>query len=197
MTTINRRLALVSALAVAGCSSAPVPTDTFYRLRPASPPMRAGGALKGTAEVPPLRGEGIINERAILYRVSGTELKQYSYHFWADAPPALFQSELIAALRKAQAFDAVVKPELRLNRDYEVIGHILKLEHDTAGGRSKAVVEIELAVRRVSDNRQAMAKSYAAEADAAGGSVAAGIDAFSEAFNRIAAAFVADLAGIS
>ena len=196
MTKINRRTALASILAVAACSSGPVPTDTFYRLRSANPPSRVGGPVKGVAEVLPLRGEGIINERAILYRVSETELRQYTYHFWADVPAAMLQNELIGALRKANAFDSVVKPELRLNRDFEIAGRISKLEHDTAG-TAKAILEIEFSVRRVAGNRQALMKTYTAEVDAAGSSVAAVVDAFSEAFGHVVTAFVADLAGLA
>jgi ABC-type uncharacterized transport system auxiliary subunit len=196
MTKINRRIALASTLAVAACSSGPVPTDTFYRLRSANPPSRTGGPIKGVAEVLPLRGEGIINERAILYRMSGTELRQYTYHFWADGPAAMLQNELIAALRKANAFESVVKPELRLNRDFEIAGRISKLEHDTSG-TAKAILEIEFSVRRVAGNQQALMKTYTAEVDAAGRSVAAAVDAFSEAFGRVVTAFVADLAGIA
>ncbi len=196
MTNINRRIALASTLAVAACSAGPVPTDTFYRLRSANPPSRSGGPIKGVAEVLPLRGEGIINERAILYRISGTELRQYTYHFWADGPAAMLQNELIAALRKANAFESVVKPELRLNRDFEIAGRISKLEHDTSG-TAKAILEIEFSVRRVAGNRQALMKTYTAEVDAAGGSVAAGVDAFSEAFGRVVTAFVTDLAGLA
>jgi cholesterol transport system auxiliary component len=194
---MNRRFVVVSALGLAACSADPVPLDTFYRLRASNPPARAGGPLKGVAEVPPLRGEGIINERAILYRVSGTELRQYSYHFWADTPSAITQSELIAALRKAGAFESVVKPEMRVNRDYEVLGHINKFEHDTGGSRSQVVVEIELSVRRLDGSRPLLMKTYTAAVDAAGSSVAAAVDAFTEAFSQIATAFVADLGAIS
>jgi len=197
MTNLSRRGALISSLALGACSAAPVPTDTFYRIVGANPPGRSGGPINGVIEVPALRGEGVINERAILYRVSDTQLRQYSYHFWADAPAAMIQGELIAALRKAEAFESVIKPEMKLNRDFELIGQIKKLEHDVAAGRSQAVVEIELAVRRVSGDAPVMMKTYAATATASGASVSAAVDAFGEAFGKIAADFVGDLSRIS
>lgn len=197
MSQLTRRSAIASTLALAACSADPVPTDTFYRIGSPNPPARAGGRIKGVVEIPPLRGEGVVNERAILYRVSDTQLRQYSYHFWSDTPSAMIQNELIAALRSAGAFDAVVKPEMKSNRDFEVVGHIKKLEHDVTGGRSQAVAEIELAVRRVSGDAPVLMKTYAASASATGSSVSAAVDAFAEAIGKIAAEFVADLGRIS
>jgi ABC-type uncharacterized transport system auxiliary subunit len=196
MTSLPRLFAFALLVGLAACSSAPVPTDTFYRLEPrAAPTARAGGPLKGVAEVTPLRGEGVINERAILYRAGTSQLRQYSYHFWADTPSAMLQRNLIDALRAAKAFERVVAPELRLNRDYEISGTIRKLEHDVTSG-SRAVMEVELAVRRISGNQVMLMKSYTAELSTSDDEVAAAVDGFAGALAQIIAAFIADLGQI-
>jgi ABC-type uncharacterized transport system auxiliary subunit len=196
MNIVSRLFAIGVVVGLAACSSAPVPTDTFYRLEARSaPPPRAGGPVKGVAEVTPLRGEGVVNERAILYRAGSSQLRQYSYHFWADTPSAMLQRDLIDALRDAKAFERVVTPELRLNRDYEISGIIRKLEHDVTSG-SRAVMEIELAVRKIGGNQVLLMKSYSAELSASDDEVGAAVDGFAGALGQIIAAFIADLGQI-
>jgi ABC-type uncharacterized transport system auxiliary subunit len=186
-------LALPAGAALAACSAEPVPLDTYYRLQPTMAyPARPGGPLPGTAEVAPLRGEGIINSRAILYRLSPSELRQYTYHFWSEAPAAMLQRALIDALRAARAFEQVVAPEMRMARNYEVLGTLRTFEHDTSG-RDRVLVALELGVRKLGADGQATLKSYAAEESCADGSVAAAVRAFSQAFDRIAADFINDL----
>lgn len=197
MNAISRRLVLLAALALGACSADPVPLNSYYRIDAATPPARTGGPIQGVAEVPPLRGEGIVNDRAILYRVSPSELRQYSYHFWADGPTAMLQGELVDALRGAGAFTSVVTPDMRVNRDYEILGRVAKLEHDAASGSAKVVIEIEISVRAVRDGRQVLLKTYIAEAPASSTSVPDAVSAFSQAFSKIAAEFVADLGSIS
>jgi cholesterol transport system auxiliary component len=199
MNLFNRRSLLVSAAAAAlgACAAAPVPTDTYYRLAPivvAAP--RAGGPLKGIAEVAPVRGEGVVNARALLFRKSAAELQQYSYHFWADTPAAMLQRGLIDALRAAQAFDTVAAPEMRLNRDYEIMGTLRRLEHDLSDGDARAVLEVELGLRRVGDNTVMLLKTYAAELPVTGSGVPSVVAGLSAAFGDIVNRFVADLGRI-
>lgn len=182
--------------ALAACSADPVPLDTYYRLQPTMTyPARPGGPLSGTAEVAPLRGEGIINSRAILYRISASELRQYTYHFWSEAPAAMLQRALIDALRAGRAFTQVVAPEMRMARDYEILGTLRTFEHDTSGP-DRVLVALELGVRKLADRGAVTLKSYAAEQPCTDGSVAAAVRAFSQAFDRIAADFIADLGGL-
>lgn len=195
MPFVNRRFVLLSGaagFALAACSSAPVPVDTFYRLNTDAPALKSAVKLKGMAEVSPIRGEGVVNERALLFRPSMSELQQYSYHFWADTPASMLQRDLIDALRSAGVFDAVAMPEMRLNRDYEVMGTLRKLENDMTGGGNRAVVELELGVRQVRGNKILLLKVYNAEAAAAGGMPEL-VSAFSAALGQIFGQFVGDL----
>ena len=156
--------ASLGILALAGCASDPVPRDTFYRLgEPATPVVRAGGPLSGVAEVPPLRAAGIVNERAILYRDGPRQLAQYSYHAWSEAPALMLQQSLIGVLRQAQVFDAIVSPEMRLNRDFEFWGDIRQWEHVRGVGQGSAAIEVEISVRRLRGNRQLLSKTYRAD----------------------------------
>ncbi|MBY0512274.1 MAG: ABC-type transport auxiliary lipoprotein family protein [Rhodospirillaceae bacterium] len=193
----RRRLLAValSSTALAACSSDPLPRDTFYRLvAPATPPQRAGGPLKGVLEVPPLRASGIINERAILYREGATQLAQYSYHAWVEPPVAMVQHSLMDVLRQAQAFDNVVSPEMRLDRDYELLGTLRQWEHVRSD--NTASIEIDIVVRRVRGNQQILLKTYMASEPAAGDSIDALVAAFARGLDAIFKTLIADLGSI-
>lgn len=198
---MNRRRMLAVALSaavfanVAACSSDPVPRDYFYRLgEPAAPPTRAGGAMKGILEVPPPRAAGIINERAILYRDVPRQLAQYSYHAWIEPPAQMIQRSLIDALRKAQAFETVVSPEMRSNRDYELVSDLRKWEHVRSD--NTVAIEIEIALRGVRGNHQLLLKTYNVNEPVAGDSIAAVADAFTRGLDEVYKDLVADLGAL-
>jgi ABC-type uncharacterized transport system auxiliary subunit len=186
-------LAGSTVMALAACSSAPVPIDTYYRLEPVSVAAVTAN-LKGTVEVAPLRGEGVVNGRALLYRKTSTALQQYSYHFWADTPATMLQRNLVDALRATKAFDSVVTPDMRLDRAYEVIGTVRKLENDQSRGDARAVMEIELGVRKVAGNAVLLLKVYSAEVPVSGTGIPAVITALSAAQAQIYNEFLADMA---
>jgi ABC-type uncharacterized transport system auxiliary subunit len=185
---------LSGAALLAACSSDPPPRDTFYRLgSPATPAPRTGGPLPGTLEIPPLRAEGIINERAILYRDGPRQLAQYSYHAWVQPPTVMVQREIIDVLRAAKAFDSVTSPEMRLDRDYEMIGKLRQWEQVRGEGQNAAAIEIEIALRRVRGNQQLLLKTYNATTPASSDSVDAAVEAFTRGMDTIYAALIADL----
>jgi cholesterol transport system auxiliary component len=194
MSRFHRRALLTAsgAFILAACSADPVPVDTYYRLELAAAPQpRQGGPIPGIAEVVPLRGDGVVNGRAILFRRGPAELQPYSYHFWADTPADLVQGQLIDALRNANAFEKIASPEMRLNRDYEILGTLRKLEHNTP--QSTAVIELELTVRKVRGNTALWTKVYKAETPTKGDDVSSAVTGFSAALSQIIAEFVADL----
>ncbi len=193
---MNRRhfIAALAALTLAACSSDPAPPDMFYRLgTPGSVPAIAGGPIKGTIEVPPFRAEGVVNERAILYREGPRALQQYSYHSWSEPPAAMVQQAFLAGLRSAQAFTLVGAPDMRLDRDFELTGNIRQLEHVLAGGAGKATIEIDIVLRRVRDNQVLIAKTYRGEEPASSNDIDATVGAFSKVMDKIVADFVTDL----
>ncbi len=190
--------AALGVLALAGCSSDPVPRDTFYRLaQPAAAAARAGGPIAGVAEIPPFRAAGIVNERAILYRDNPGQLRQYSYHAWAEPPALMLQRSMIGVLRQAQAFGSVVSPDMRLDRDFELRGDLRLWEHVRGAGQNVAAIEIEIGVRRVRGNQQVLLKTYRADEPAQGEDVGAAVAAFTRGLDSIYAALLADLAGVT
>ncbi|MHB1205393.1 MAG: ABC-type transport auxiliary lipoprotein family protein [Rhodospirillaceae bacterium] len=206
MNQVSRRLILSVAMSgvaaaalLSACSSDPVPRDTFYRLGPAATPAPlAGGPIKGTVEVPLFKAEGIINERAILYRESARELAQYNYHAWLEPPSVMLQRAFLEGLRSAQAFSTVAAPEMRLDRDYELIGNIREWEHVLPqGGAGPAIsIAIDLGLRRVAGNQEVLIKTYRAAEPAADESVDAAVAAFTVGVDKILAQFLADLAAL-
>jgi ABC-type uncharacterized transport system auxiliary subunit len=196
MTIITRRtFGLGAATTVlAACSASPVPTDTYYSLTPpVTSSSRSGGPLKGIADVAPIRGDGVVNARALLFRGKQSQIQQYSYHFWADTPATMLQRSLVDALRAAQAFDMVATPDMRLTRDYEVMGTLRKLEHDLSQDGGRAVIEVELGVRKISGNKMLLLKVYTAGVAAPGGNMSGVVAACSAALGQILGQFIADL----
>ena len=195
--TMKRRnliVGLISCATLAACASDPVPRDTFYRLgQPAALPARAGGPIEGVLDVPPLRAAGVINERAMLYREGANQLAQYSYHAWAEPPTQMIQKSLIAALRQAAAFGSVVSPEMRMDRDFELVGDLRRWEH--ARAENQVVIEIEVGARRVRGNRQILLKTYRATEPVVGG-MAGVADAFTRGMDAIYKDMVVDLGAV-
>lgn len=195
---LSRRWFIGSALALSACSSGPVPRDTFYRLgAPAAPQALAGGPIKGTVEVPPFRAQGIVNERALLYRESARELAQYNYHTWIEPASLMASRVFIESLRAAQAFTAVASPEMRQNRDYELLGDIREWEHvlPQAGGPAAAIA-IDISLRRIADNREMLLKSYRVSEPVAGGSIDAVVQSFTAGLDKIVAQVLGDLGAL-
>ncbi len=193
---VSRRWFLGSALALSACSSGAVPRDTFYRLgAPAAPQALAGGPIKGTVEIPPFRAQGIVNERAVLYRESARELAQYNYHTWIEPASQMASRAFVEALRAAQAFTAVASPEMRQNRDYELLGDVREWEHvlPQAGGPAAAIA-IDISLRRTGDNREMIVKSYRVNEPVAGDSIDAVVQGFTTGLDKIIAQVLGDLA---
>lgn len=193
---LARRGFLGGLLALSACSSGPVPRDTFFRLgAPATPAALPGGPIKGIVEVPPFHATGVINERALLYRESARGLAQYNYQTWLEPPSLMVQRTFIEALRGARAFDAVASPEMRQDRDYELLGDLREWEHvlPSAGGPAAAIA-IDIGLRRIAGNRAVLVKSYEIQEPAADGSVDAAVQAFTAGLDKIIAQVLTDLA---
>ena len=191
---ISRRACVMgaSAAALSACGSGAVPRDSFYRL--AAPISRVGSGapvFEGTIEVPPFHAEGIINERAILYREGPLSLAQYSYHAWIEPPSVMVQQRFVDALRRSQTFTTVATPEMRLDRDYELLGNITQWEQDP--GQLTVPIQITLALRRVAGNQEILIKTYNANDPTGDASVAAAVVAFSHGIDKIVVEFLSDL----
>ena len=108
----------------------------------------------------------------------------------------MLQRGLVDALRAAQIFEMVATPDMKLNRDYEVMGTLRKLENDLARGEGHAVVEVEMGVRKVSGNKVLILKVYNADVAVPGGSMPGVVAGFSAALGQIVGQFIADLGSV-
>jgi ABC-type uncharacterized transport system auxiliary subunit len=198
--SVTRRNCLAGGaamLALAACSSPPVPRSLFYRLGAGGAPAPiTGGPRRGTVEVPPFRAAGVVNESAILFRDGPRQIEQYSYHSWAEPPTVMTQRAVVDALRQANVFDIVTTPEMRMDRDYELLGDLRHLEHVRGGGAGSAAIEIEFSLRRVGGSQQLLLKTYQANEPASGDSVDAAVEAFRRGLDSIIANLVTDLAAL-
>jgi ABC-type uncharacterized transport system auxiliary subunit len=184
------------ALMLAGCfgSAPPVPRDHYYRLLvPGPAESRTEAPFRGVMMVDELRADGLLRERPLLYSASGAshEVQQHEYHFWSDAPPRMLQDQMVGFLRRGGIATTVVTPEMRVRADYEVSGKVKRMERLLAGGPPRVVVEVELALTRVSDGALVMVDSFTGEEDAEGGGVAASVLAINRATRRIFEKFLA------
>jgi cholesterol transport system auxiliary component len=190
---LRRGFLVLSILTLSACSMGSPPRDNFYRLASESAiaPL-SGGPIEGVIDVPPFRAAGIVNERAILFRSGTNKLSQYSYHHWFEPPGVLLQRATINVLRGAEAFEMVTSPEMRLDRDYELLGNLRRFEHIPA--TSSVIVEMEITVRLVRGNEALVLKTYSAEVPASGRSVDAVVAGLSEALGSIFGELLDDLA---
>ena len=180
--------ALLLAPLLAGClgSAPPVPRDHFYRLIVPAP--KAGEEmLPGVLEVEPLRADGLLRERPLLYSASGKphEVQQHDYHYWADAPTRMLQDQMVAYLRRGGFARSVVTPEMRVHADYRLSGKAKRLERLVGGGPPRAFVELELVLVGIADERLLAVESYGEEVAAADGGVKAAVIALNQATARI------------
>lgn len=190
---------LMAALLVAGCASAPeVPPDNFYRLQIQAPEQTAETPdLDGIVEVQRFAADGLTAGRPIVYSDSakGHELHEYHYHFWTQPPTVMLRDGLVTYLRAANTAAQVVTPEMRVTPDYVITGRILRLER-VVGDAPGAVVEVELALRKVDGDELMLLQTYRRRAENGTGSVGDTVAVINRALADIFGRFAADVRGL-
>ena len=193
-----KKMLPVLLLVLGACAQPEVPTDRFYRLDVALPETRlAKPALAGTLEVDRFVADGLTAGRPIVYSESGRprEVLEYHYHFWTEPPTIMLRDQLVTYLRAAKVADIVVTPKHRVEPDYELSGKIKRLEQ-IKGTPPRAVVELELALKRSADGQILLLDTYRIEAEAKSGTVGAAVDALNSALGLIYARFTNDILGL-
>ncbi|MDA1089485.1 MAG: ABC-type transport auxiliary lipoprotein family protein [Proteobacteria bacterium] len=189
-------LALVSAGLVSACGSAAlVPEDQYYRLRAEIPSTSSSKLiLPGTLEVDRFVADGLTAGRPIVYSEAGKpyQVKEFHYHFWTQPPTVMLRDELVSYLRARNVSDAVVTPEMRVPPDYVLIGQIKRLEK-IVGTPPKAVLEIELGVRKASGGKLVFFNTYRIETQSSGNGVDDAVGSLNTSLTSIYAKFVDDL----
>jgi ABC-type uncharacterized transport system auxiliary subunit len=185
---------LVGAALVLACAGGPAPRDHFYRIEAVAPAPLAAPVFPGSVEIGRFRADALTGANRIVQRQTpgASELEPYAYHQWADPPTILLQTALVDFLREARAATLVVTPELRAKSDFEILGRIARLEHQTGDGAPRALVELELTVSRESDRAVLLQRVYREERPATGPSVGEAVDAANAAVNAIFVRFLAD-----
>lgn len=189
-------LALLSAGFVASCGSvAPVPEDQYYRLQAVAPSSQFSKAvLPGTLEIDRFVADGLTAGRPIVFSEDGKpyQVKEFHYHFWTQPPTVMLRDELVSYLRARNVSDIVVTPEMRVPADYVLMGKIKRLEK-IVGTPPKAVLELELAVRKASGGTLVFLETYRIKTQSSGNGVDDAVEALNTSLTAIYAKFVDDL----
>lgn len=187
-------LAVVTVLAACG-GNATVPENHFYRLEVSAPEGAAKKVLPGVLEVDRLLAAGELTQRSIVYRNHDNphQLKAYHYHFWNEPPGILLQAELAGYLKSAGIADKVMTPEMRARPDYAITGRVEKLER-VVGGSNAGTIEINLVLRRITDGKVLVAKTYTRDFTPKDDGLTSLVKGFSASARDIFQAFVDDIA---
>ncbi len=187
---------LALALVLTACGSAErVPEDQFYRLSAAPPSKPAAKPLfPGTIEVDRFVADGLTAGRPIVYSEAGKpyQVKEYHYHFWTQPPTVMLRDELVTYLRRAKVASTVVTPEMRVRADFVLTGKIRRLEK-IVGTPPKAVLELELGLRKASGGKLIFLDTYRMESPSDGSGVDAAVYSLNKSLSAIYGKFVADL----
>lgn len=207
-TMIKTALCLGSLLGAAvigsGCSQAPVPKDTFYRLELApAVAVVATPKISGAVEVRPFSADGLLSQRAIVYQdlkggvnAADAPFEQYSYHFWAEQPTIALQLALNNYLRESGLFKTVVTPELRVLVDYEIQGRIIHLEQQRGPDGAVMDITLELSLTQRKGLNLILLKTYHVQQTARDAGVQATAEAARQGLYILFGQFVADIAAL-
>jgi ABC-type uncharacterized transport system auxiliary subunit len=134
-------------------------------------------------------------ERVMLHRSADdpSQVRRAGYDYWVDSPPAMVQRAVVAFLRSANAAEAVITPEMRLDADFRLAGRVNRFERLVADGSDRATIELEFNLVRLEDHELLLLKTYREEEDVAGSEIGDSVEAFSRALHRILERLAADL----
>ncbi|KPJ89019.1 MAG: hypothetical protein AMJ53_16135 [Gammaproteobacteria bacterium SG8_11] len=188
-------------LLVNGCVNQPtVPQDYFYRL----PAIHPGSPLDsklidGAVLVDQFDADGVYRERPLLYvdAERPLEVLQYHYRHWIQIPTQLIQDNLVDYLREVNISNSVERYSSGRRQDLLIKGRLHKFERLVNEGRYMAVVEIEMELRKKSQQGTIKhTKMYTSQMGAQGPTVHDSITAFGEALRQIYENMLEDLKGM-
>jgi ABC-type uncharacterized transport system auxiliary subunit len=142
-------VAVLGALALAGCGSVRYPSTYVLNL-PASPARTAAPAAKlGSVAVREFHCADYLCEGRIVYRPSREEVAFYEYHRWAMSPRQAITQFVADALEGQSLFASVVVHERGVMPEYVLTGNIQRLEEEDQNRDVRAVCTISAQLMEV------------------------------------------------
>lgn len=187
---------LGTCLALVACAaSPPPPKEVYYRFLEPSPAALSRPVIDGTLRVEPLRAEGILSERPLLFsrKDSPAKVEQYRYHYWAEPPARLFTRGLVRYLQQAGVADKVIDVGVRTEVNFDIDGELLRLERVIDDGKSEASAEVLLRLQEFDSRELILEKHYQETFAVEKDDMTAVVNALSLARERIYRRFVEDL----
>jgi ABC-type uncharacterized transport system auxiliary subunit len=193
---IKRYIQLIPVLMIlAACgSSPPVPTDSFYRLTLPLQGIEKHRITDGSIHIGNFIGEGLYNERAILYSDDehGRKIIQHHYHFWLTSPPRMLREHMVTFLRESDSSPMVITDSSR-GDGLRISGKVLDFEKQTAGDAVTANVGLELRVDVAGEDLPRFIKQYRLKEPVSGTSMTDVVESFNNAVFKIYSEFAADI----
>jgi len=193
----QRAILLIATLFLLNaCTQPPLPKDHYYRLGGIVNDIGSlGSPLNGILEVERFQADGLVGGRSILFTEAGKEqeVQEYHYHLWTEGPTSLIQDSLIAYLRDVKVAKSIVTPEMRLTPDHAISGRIRHLERIIGGKQPKVLVELEIGLKNIADDRLVFIESYSQEVTHKDENVSTAVAAMNQAVASIFKRFVNDI----
>ena len=147
-TGVRPLLALgLLAAGLSGCALRPAP-DTFDLSAQPVVTFESQKALRSQLLVPTPSAIQVLNNRGIVVRLGGAELRYLAGAQWSDQLPVVIQAQLVAGLENTGLFAGVGMPGQGLAIDYQVVVEVREFAIDAAGPGS---ANVELSVKLLDD----------------------------------------------
>ncbi len=147
-TGVRPLLALgLLAAGLSGCALRPAP-DTFDLSAQPVVTFESQKALRSQLLVPTPSAIQVLNNRGIVVRLGGAELRYLAGAQWSDQLPVVIQAQLVAGLENTGLFAGVGMPGQGLAIDYQVVVEVREFAINAAGPGS---ANVELSVKLLDD----------------------------------------------
>jgi ABC-type uncharacterized transport system auxiliary subunit len=178
------------------CAGAPAPVDRHFRLEaPVPTAVLPAPSIAGTLVIDRPRGDALLAQRPIVYRrhPGASELAQYPYALWADAPTTLVQQGMAEHLTSAGLASQVLTADVGQHGEFMLRGRLVRLEHVLTGAPG-VEVELELFLTHRGSGALVMQGRYSASRSVEGDELSPVVAALRDALGETLDAFVSDVA---
>ncbi|MGV0909921.1 ABC-type transport auxiliary lipoprotein family protein [Martelella sp. FOR1707] len=181
------------AAGLSGCALRPAP-DTFDLSAQPMVTFESQKALRSQLLVPTPSAIQVLNNRGIVVRLGGAELRYLAGAQWSDQLPVVIQAQLVAGLENTGLFAGVGMPGQGLAIDYQVVVEVREFAINAAGPGS---ANVELSVKLLDDRtgvvraQRLFTASVPVSSSAASGVLVAALD---DAFSKVQSEIVSWIA---